>query len=54
MSGGQAGRGRKPLPPAARAVVHSLRLTAAQWARLQALGGVAWLRGALARARGAR
>lgn len=37
-------QGRKPLPDAERAVVGSVRLTAAQWAKMRALGGVAWLR----------
>lgn len=46
----ERGQGRKPLPPEDRAVVHSLRLTAAQWAKFQALGGTAWLRAALQKA----
>lgn len=45
------GPGRKPLPAEERAVVGSVRLTAAEWARFHALGGVAWLRRAIKRAR---
>ena len=41
------GQGRKPLLPGERAVVGSLRLTAAQWAQFQALGGPVWLRSVL-------
>lgn len=45
------GQGRKALPENDRAIVRSLRLTAAQWGKFQALGGVAWLRAAIQRAR---
>lgn len=38
------GQGRKPLPVQERAVVKSIRLTPAQWARFRELGGGAWLR----------
>ena len=52
MSGGKReGAGRKPLPTEEKAVVRSLRLTAAQWAKFQTLGGVAWLRAALQKAK---
>ena len=45
------GQGRKPLPPEEQSIVGSVRLTAAQWERFKALGGVAWLRAALKKAR---
>lgn len=45
------GQGRKALPAEDRAMVGSVRLTAAQWEKLHALGGAAWLRGAIDRAR---
>ena len=38
------GQGRKPLPPAQRLIVKSIRLTADDWAKLARLGGVEWLR----------
>lgn len=45
------GQGRKALPESDRALVRSLRLTAAQWEKFLALGGVSWLRAAIQRAR---
>ena len=39
------GQGRKALPENDRAIVRSLRLTAAQWGKFQALGGVAVVKG---------
>lgn len=48
------GQGRKAMPAADRAAVRSVRLTAAQWDKFRALGGVVWLRAALARARWAK
>ncbi len=45
------GQGRKPLKPEDRATVGSVRLTAAEWAKFRLLGGVAWLRGTIKRAR---
>ena len=45
------GQGRKPLPKAERLVVGSVRLTPAQWRRLDELGGAAWLRERLDKAR---
>lgn len=45
------GQGRKPLPPDERARVGSIRLTPAQWEKLALLGGVAWLREKIDRAR---
>lgn len=45
------GQGRKALPAADRAAGRSVRLTAAQWEKFHLLGGIAWLRAALARAR---
>lgn len=44
-------RGRPPLPPDQVAVPRSIRLTHAEWAKLDLLGGVPWLRAALARVR---
>lgn len=45
------GQGRKPLPEEERGVVGSVRLTPAEWDKFRALGGPAWLRKALSRAR---
>jgi hypothetical protein len=45
------GQGRPPIAPEDRARVGSIRLTAAQWAKLHALGGAAWLREKIDRAR---
>lgn len=38
------GQGRKPLPEGAKLVVGSIRLSPAQWVKLERLGGAAWLR----------
>lgn len=38
------GQGRKPVDPELRLVIGSIRLTAADWVKLEQLGGVAWLR----------
>jgi hypothetical protein len=38
------GQGRKPLPPAEKLVVGSIRLSAAQWQKLASLGGGQWIR----------
>lgn len=38
------GQGRKPLPEGSRLVVGSIRLSPAQWLKLERLGGAAWLR----------
>jgi hypothetical protein len=43
-------RGRPPLDPAKRLVQRSIRLSAADWEKLDALGGAEWLRAALRRA----
>jgi hypothetical protein len=43
-------RGRPPTPPEERLIVRSIRLTAAQWAKLDKLGMV-WLRKAINRAK---
>ena len=43
--------GRPELPPGQRAAVRAIRLTDAQWAELQARGGVAALRAWLDRKR---
>ena len=45
------GQGRKPLPPEEVSTVGPIRLTAAEWAKFRALGGIKWLRGAIKRAR---
>jgi hypothetical protein len=45
------GQGRKPLPPEQKATVGSIRLTPAQWEKFAALGGVAWLRQKIDRAK---
>jgi len=45
------GQGRKPLPDAEKSTVGSIRLTAAQWEKFKTLGGVAWLRTALQKAK---
>jgi hypothetical protein len=38
------GQGRKALPPGEKLVVGSIRLSPAQWAKLEKLGGAQWLR----------
>jgi len=38
-------RGRPPLKPAERLVQRSVRLSAADWEKVDAAGGVEWLRG---------
>jgi len=49
--GAREGAGRKPTPEAEALRVGSIRLTQAQWDKLAALGGVAWLRDKINRAR---
>ena len=49
--GAREGAGRKPTPEADALRVGSIRLTQAQWDKLAALGGVAWLRNKIDRAR---
>jgi hypothetical protein len=49
--GAREGAGRKPTPEADALRVGSIRLTQAQWDKLAALGGVAWLRDKINRAR---
>jgi hypothetical protein len=44
-------RGRPELSPDQRLVIGSLRLTGAQWAKLEALGGAVWLRDRINRAK---
>ena len=52
MSGGRReGAGRKPLPQEEKSVTGAMRLTAAQWEKFKSLGGVAWLRGVLQKAK---
>jgi hypothetical protein len=52
MSGGKSeGAGRKPIAPSEISLVGSIRLTAAQWEKFKSLGGVAWLRAALQKAK---
>ena len=50
--GAREGSGRKPTPEAEALKVGSIRLTQAQWDKLAALGGVAWLREKIDRAKG--
>ena len=45
------GQGRKALPVADKLVVGSIRLSPAQWVKLEALGGAAWLRERIDKAR---
>lgn len=45
------GQGRHPLPEDQRTVAGSVRLTPAQWEKFRALGGNAWLREKVDRAR---
>lgn len=49
--GAREGAGRKPTPEAEALRVGSIRLTQAQRDKLAALGGVAWLRDKINRAR---
>lgn len=49
--GAREGAGRKPTPEADALRVGSIRLTQSQWDKLAALGGVAWLRDKIDRAR---
>lgn len=49
--GAREGAGRKPTPAADALRAGSIRLTLAQWDKLAALGGVAWLRDKIDRAR---
>lgn len=50
--GAREGSGRKPTPEADALKVGSIRLTQAQWDKLAKLGGVAWLRDKIDKARG--
>ncbi len=43
--------GRPPVPDAKRLLQRSIRLTAGQWAKIDAAGGVEWLRKIIDRAR---
>ena len=45
-------RGRPPVPPEVRLEQRSIRLTAAQWAKFEANGGVVWLRSLIDRSGG--
>ena len=49
--GVREGAGRKPTPEAEVMKVGTIRLLPAQWAKLARLGGVAWLRKQIDRAR---
>ena len=49
--GARDGAGRKPTPEADALRVGSIRLTQAQWDKLARLGGVAWLRERIDKAR---
>lgn len=44
-------RGRPPMPPANKLEQRSIRLTASQWAKIEAHGGIEWLRKVIARAK---
>lgn len=43
--------GRPPVPPGQRLTARSIRLTEAQWAKLERLGGAKWLREKIDRSR---
>lgn len=43
--------GRPPKPPDEKLEQRSIRLTAAQWAKIEANGGIEWLRKLIQRAR---
>ena len=43
--------GRQSLPPEQKTLVGSVRLTAAQWQKFASLGGAAWLRERIDRAK---
>lgn len=45
------GQGRKPMPEDQKTIVRSVRLTAAEWAKFQALGAAEWLRAMIKRAK---
>ena len=49
--GAREGAGRKPTSEADALMVGSIRLTQAQWDKLARLGGVAWLRERIDKAR---
>ena len=49
--GPREGAGRKPTPEAESMKVGSIRLTQAQWDKLARLGGAAWLRDRIDKAR---
>lgn len=49
--GAREGAGRKPTPENNALRVGSIRLTQAQWDKLSRLGGVAWLRERIDKAR---
>ena len=49
--GAREGAGRKLTPEADALRVGSIRLTQAQWEKLERLGGVAWLRERIEKAR---
>jgi len=44
-------RGRPPVPPDEKLEQRSIRLTAAQWAKIEAAGGMEWLRRLIDRAK---
>ena len=49
--GAREGAGRKPTPEAEALKVGSIRLTQAQWDKMARLGGAAWLRERIDKAR---
>ncbi len=51
LGGARPGAGRKPLAPGEQTITYTVRLTEAQRTKLEALGGGAWLRERIDRAR---
>lgn len=43
--------GRPPVPPDQKLEQRSIRLTAAQWAKIEAAGGITWLRSLIDRSK---
>lgn len=51
MENEKRARGRPPVPPPERLEQRSIRLTSAQWAKVENSGGIAWLRKLIDRAK---
>lgn len=49
--GAGRGQGRKPLSPAEPTLIRSLRMPASLWAKLERLGGAAWVRARIEKAK---